>query len=249
MAKQSEEFNIKYKKYEEDKYNKQILDLYLSNFLTTAKVQGYVLLFCPVKRHGILKVLAFFIASLLSFASLTSSFLSFFNAIIVYIAFVHLLVFYIIPKEMEKEAWKFLKSSFVEAIYPKMKEYYTVEKNRLYLAIREDTDEVIGMTSYEDSMHFEVPNQIPSQGVSLTRVSVSDKYKGRGIASKLSKLIEQEAKSNGKKFIALTAISTNKPAQGLYKKNGYTYLKIKDPNESFLMKVSGIGRVFMYKLL
>lgn len=61
----------------------------------------------------------------------------------------------------------------------------------------------------------------------MADVETSEEYRGRGLATKLIKQVENDI-SNNKKGIYLLVESTNKPAISLYDKNGFDVLKTYD---------------------
>ncbi|KAL4489444.1 hypothetical protein ABPG72_002740 [Tetrahymena utriculariae] len=232
---------MKFKIIEYDKkYDYKLKKLYLNNITRTATPDGQIYQSQLFEKYGYLKM---FICYLL-FGFLIYTLLQIFTNQIVAVLFtvISLLLFikqgYVIVL-VKILIYYYCFNVFIHD-FKNIDEYYGNKNNKLWLAIDEDQDDVLGVAALDESTSLlddlnlwdtvlSDPNQKLKSKVQvceLKRMSVSPKAAGKGIGKALTEGFIQYAEKNGFDYAFLTTYKFNKAATKLYEKLGFEIKQI-----------------------
>lgn len=150
----------------------------------------------------------------------------------------------IVTRKAESDEWQKIADIYqregdlesVDDITQEAPEYFKeLDVNRI-VWFAEDNGLVIGTVQlvFKDEKKGLADGQTIAE---LHHLKIDKNYEGQGIASRLNKILEEEAKRRGFRKLSLEIWKTNDLAKKIYEHWGYKYLKeTNNPNEIVMVK-------------
>ncbi|EAS02299.2 GNAT family acetyltransferase (macronuclear) [Tetrahymena thermophila SB210] len=222
------------------KYDFQLKKLYLNNITRTATPDGQIYQSQLFEKYGYLKMfICYFIFGLLLYILLQlliNQIMAVIFTVLILLVFFQQGYVIVLVKIL---IYYYCFNVFIHD-FRNIDQYYGSKNNKLWLAIDEEQDDVLGVAALDESTSLlddlnlwdtvlsdeNQKQKHKTQVCELKRMSVSPKAAGKGIGKALTERFIQYAESKGFEYAFLTTYKFNKAATKLYEKLGFQIKQI-----------------------